>query len=65
MQLKGRSARGAFFYGWGTRSDDQENIDREPGDDAGRSRQPPLMVPLRPVDPGGAALGDQRGVEFG
>ena len=33
--------------------------------DAGGSRQHPLAATLRPIDPGGAPLGDQRGIKFG
>src|SRR5664279_5728083 len=66
MQLIGRSAWSALFLRQrGFRSADQENNDREAGGDGGGGRQHPLAVALGPVDPGGAALCDQRGVVFG
>jgi len=46
------------------RSDDEKNYDGKAGGDTRGGRQFPFPVPLRPVDTGGAALGDERGIEF-
>lgn len=64
MQLIGRLPQEAPFF-LEVRSDDQKNDDGEGSRNAGGGRQSLLAMTPGPIDTGGAALRDQRGVVFG
>ena len=66
MKIIGRPARDALLLAQTLEDlDDQEHDHCQPGGYPGSGRQLLLAMALGPIDAGGAALGDQGGVEFG